>query len=219
MARAMKISRASQRYTTKEFRPYVIALGRLALAWNDLQESLAALFWTLSNFAPEPGGAVNYNPLWIWASLKSDRAQREMLKSVIEHSRHFWSTEKAKKDLIWLVDRANELEDVRNNAIHSPLFAVDKSFWGTHAQSTEKVAPAFWLFHQRAANLMKSTNVLGEFRYCDKAAITLSDYARTLDQALAQWQVANFPWPDRPSLPIRPPKKKPPDPPRQAHHK
>lgn len=44
MTKALKRSRHSQRYTAREFRPYVAALGQFALTWNDLQESLAGLF-------------------------------------------------------------------------------------------------------------------------------------------------------------------------------
>jgi hypothetical protein len=106
MAAVTKRKRRLQRYTSAEFKPYVVALGQLALAWNDLQESLAALFWTLANPPPQPGDRVNYIPLRIWASIKSDRIQREILRTVINHSQTNWGRDRMTKDLIWLVDKA-----------------------------------------------------------------------------------------------------------------
>ena len=199
--------RGSQRYSTKEFKPYVVALGRLTRAWNDLQESLAALFWTLANYQPSAGAMINYNPLVIWSSIKSDRTQREMLKSVINRSAHFWGDKRALDDLNWLLDRCNELEDLRNNAVHSPLFSVRRSLYGIFAFTKEEVAPAEWLFNPRAMKLAERSDLLGEFKYCHDAAIALSDFARLADQSLVNWQAPNSSWPKKPSLPSRPPKK------------
>jgi hypothetical protein len=204
-----KRKRHSQRYTSPEFKPYVTALGQLALAWNDLQESLKALFWTLMNPPPKEGDAVNYLPLQIWSSIKSDRAQREMLKTAINHLQIDWNRRTLVVELNWLVDRANDLEDLRNDAIHSPLFSVDKSLYGTWAGS-EKIAPAWWLFNPRAKKLSERTNLLSTFRYCRDTAIILADYAQLIDQALIN---PGHAWPGRPSLPNNPPKKGPQAPP------
>jgi hypothetical protein len=164
MAAVTKRKRRLQRYTSAEFKPYVVALGQLALAWNDLQESLAALFWTLANPPPQPGDRVNYIPLRIWASIKSDRIQREILKTVINHSQTNWGRDRVTKDLIWLVDKANSLEDSRNDAVHSPLLSVDKSLYET---GSEKIAPARWLFNPRAAKLSERSRS-PSFRKTDK---------------------------------------------------
>jgi hypothetical protein len=209
MAAVTKRKRRLQRYTSAEFKPYVVALGQLALAWNDLQESLAALFWTLANPPPQPGDRVNYIPLRIWASIKSDRIQREILRTVINHSQTNWGRDRMTKDLIWLIDKANSLEDSRNDAVHSPLFSVDKSLYET---GPEKIAPARRLFNPRASKLSERSNLLKEFRYCRDAAIKLADYAQLIDRALVN---PGRTWPDKPSLPIRPPRKAPQDRPRQ----
>jgi hypothetical protein len=39
--------RALTTYTNPEFEPYLLALGHITLAWNDLQEQLGELFWAL----------------------------------------------------------------------------------------------------------------------------------------------------------------------------
>jgi len=87
-----------KRYSFREFQPYVTALGRLTLAWNELQGALGELFWTLSNPKPEPGLRIIYNPIYAWSALKSDRSQRDVLKNVIDRSRHFWGDKKARED-------------------------------------------------------------------------------------------------------------------------
>jgi len=57
------------------FDPYALAIGRLALAWNNLHERLAALFWTIL------GAGVMNQPIAIWKSANFDRPRREMLKA------------------------------------------------------------------------------------------------------------------------------------------
>jgi hypothetical protein len=201
MVRPPKRRGASQRYTSPEFRPYVTALGQLALAWNDLQESLAALFWTLMNPPPMAGDTVNYTPLHVWASIKSDRTQRDMLKAISKHPPAFWNKSEIKTDVGWLVDRASELEILRNDAVHSPLFSVSKSLYGGFVLNPgEPIAPAYWLFNPRAVKLSKRTNLLIEFRYCRDYAIRLADYAQLIDRSLVN---PRGEWPHKPSLPTR----------------
>ncbi|MBV8891278.1 MAG: hypothetical protein JO266_04760 [Acidobacteria bacterium] len=183
---------ASQRYTSAEFRPYTIALGRLALAWNDLQEHLADLFWTVMS-VPQKGDMVNYAPLHVWHSLRADLAQREMLRAAIKHTSTDWGRPRFKEDCAWLVNKATELSYVRNDAIHAPLFLKDKSLWGMAVSTNEPVAPASWLFNPRAAGLeagltKRNTNLLGEFTYCHNMAIVLADFAEDITRALINRQ-------------------------------
>jgi hypothetical protein len=198
---ASRRNRGSQRYTAREFRPYVAALGQLALAWNDLQESLAGLFWTtmLNDGPPQAGDTVDYRPLRIWQAVKSDRYQKDMLRAVIEHSKIDWKRPKFVDDAKWLLKEAINLENSRNDAIHSPLFYVDRSLYGL-SHPGKKIAPAAWLFNPRAVSLAKRVDLLAEFRYCRDAAMALSDFARELDSALVN---PGRPWPDRPRLPNR----------------
>jgi hypothetical protein len=208
MAKLPKRIGASQRYTSSEFKPYVTALGQLALAWNDLQESLAALFWTLMTPIPITSETVNYYmPLRIWATIKSDRTQRDLLKTVIRYSKTDWRHETWREDLDWLVERVRSLEDSRNDAIHSPLFSVEKSLYGF--ASSGKVAPAQWLFNPRAIKLSERSDLLAEFHFCRDSAIILSEYAQMIDRALVHPKRA---WPNKPSLPSRKPKTTPPNP-------
>jgi hypothetical protein len=191
--------RTSQRYTAPEFKPYVAALGQLALAWNDLQESCAALFWTVMSPPPQEGDFVNYTPLLVWHSVRSDRSQREMLRAAALNPQADWKRPSAREDIKWLLDQAAKLEDARNDAVHSPLFIVDRSLYGL-AGSGQPVAPAWWLSNPRAGKLSKRADLLSEFRYCRDTALALADFAQAMDGALV-----NQPrlWPERPALPNR----------------
>ncbi len=205
--------RHSRRYTSAKFKPYVIALGQVALAWNDLQESLAELFWTtMNNDIPQPGDAFDYQALHVWHSIKSDRSQREMLKAAVDSSSPKWSRTEFRKDVKWLLKEATKIEDARNDAVHSPLIAVDNSFYNLVFKKKEPVAPAWNSFNPRAAKLRKKENLLNEFRYCRDASIVISDFARDVHRALINPQL---PWPDRPRLPSRTKKSVPRDQPRQ----
>lgn len=202
--------RHAKRYTARVFDPYTKAIGQLALAWNDLHESLAALFATIMlGRPPTEGEAVDFAPLFVWYSSKSDRAQREMLRGAIRYHQPsgglkpptVWASLRPilYEEVKWLLDRSDALEEDRNNAIHSPLFTTD----GTALQGTgrQRVMPAFWQFHPRAMKLNKKEDLLIEFRLYRDIALSLADYAHLMDVSLTN--PASRPWPDRPSLPTR----------------
>jgi len=54
--------------------PYVMALGKVAHAWNYLQEMLCELFCSVTGLENNTGQAI-------WHSTTNDRAQREMLRA------------------------------------------------------------------------------------------------------------------------------------------
>jgi hypothetical protein len=88
----------------------------------------------------------------------------------------------------WICGQANELEELRNNALHSPLIA--------HGQ---QVAPMSGLGHVRAAKLQSKSDLLAEFRWCRDAATRLTEYIRSIDESLTN----GMPLPDRLRLPPR----------------
>jgi hypothetical protein len=95
------------------FRPYAIALGQLALAWNDLHLALAMLFCTVMG-----GGFVNQF-LDIWNTLKSDRSQREILLAAAKLTFvNGGGSQKLAEEIEWICKRADALEDSRNDALH-----------------------------------------------------------------------------------------------------
>jgi hypothetical protein len=102
--------------THPAFRPYVIALGQLALAWNGLHETLALLYCTIMG-----GGVVNQH-LAVWHALKADRAQRDILLAAAKNNIRGAIPVQFDDDIKWLCSRADTLEDLRNDAMHSPLW-------------------------------------------------------------------------------------------------
>lgn len=64
-----------ERYTSKEYRPYVMAIGQVALAWNDLNEALVSLFTTLV------GAGIDFKLQAALQSVTSDKVRRGMLRA------------------------------------------------------------------------------------------------------------------------------------------
>jgi hypothetical protein len=203
MAKRQVRVRHGKRYTAPEFRPYVIALGQLSLAWNDLQESLGALFWTIMSPRPFEGMFVHREPLFVWHAIKSDRSQRNMLQAAVNNLTIDWERPLLVREINWLIDRANSLEDLRNDAIHSPLLFAT----GLGAITKSGIRPADYQFNPRAIKLAKRDDLLAEFRFCRDTAITLADYAHLIDLALINSPTCS--WPERPELPNRKPRKTP----------
>ena len=175
-------------YTSAQFRPYVTALGQLALAWNGLHETLCLLFCTAMG-----GGAVNQF-LAIWHALKNDRAQRDVLSASV--TSNFMSAVPTKyvSDVTWLCKMADVLEEERNNALHAPLWAPSDS---------TKVEPYTALGHVRAKKLANK-DTLFEFRWCRDRANALAIFAAQIDEALVSFGAGKMrSWPERPPWPAR----------------
>jgi hypothetical protein len=184
------------RYGEAHFQPYALAIGQIALAWNDLHEGLSFLFCRFCG-----GGFADYH-LAVWHSADYDRAKRKMLRGkwrVITdaQAKHF---PRLRPDLKWLLDRADELEDARNDAIHSPLTVVGRKIVnGRH----EPIMPNVVMKNPRALKLGLS-DLEADFQWCHEHILKLRDFVRELDSALSPPSV--FPWPDTPQWRKRPPR-------------
>ena len=175
-------------YTHKAFLPYVTALGQLALAWNGLHEALAFLFCSVM------GGGYSNQFLAIWHALKSDRAQRDILFAATKSYVSGATLPKFYDDIEWLCKRADALEDARNDALHSPLWANQRG------PDNTIIMPAIGLGHIRAQKLFEKKHLLSEFRWCRDSAIALTHFSIDIDAVLVDYMK---PWPDRPVLPNR----------------
>jgi hypothetical protein len=175
-------------YTDKAFTPYVTALGQLALAWNGLHEMLSILFCNVMG-----NGVVN-QPLAIWHALKVDRAQREILLAALKsHTRGAYPVD-FEPDIEWICKKADSLEDLRNDALHSPLWAQER------APGKTIVSAWVGLGHVRAQKLLNK-DLLAEFRWFRDAAMLLAEFAHEVDRSLSDYM---RPWPKRPAWPARP---------------
>jgi hypothetical protein len=186
-----------QRFTERGFRPYVISIGQLALAWNSFHDQLASLFWTIM------GRGSGDRALGLWNAATYDRPKRSLLKAAVLTSTESELAKHPKliTDIIWIFDRANELEDLRNDAVHSPLILLGNPTTNMLAEAgllPAFVIPALALRNIRAAKLGQK-NLLREFRWCRDATLILRDFAVEIDDAMC----GHGSWPKRPSLPNR----------------
>jgi hypothetical protein len=168
----------SRKQIRQKKNPYVVALGNLVIAWNTLQEQLAELFWAITELSDST------IPLAVWHSTNNDRAQRQMLRAVVDSMysqravRELDSKLKAailrkKDDITWLLNKANSLADQRNDAVHAPLwFVIDT----TGSDKIGEMVPATFYGNPRAGKLV-GKNLLKEFRWYKESTDVLAGYA------------------------------------------
>ena len=177
------------------FEEYALAVGKVAHAWNYLQEKLGELFVVVTGMESEIAQAV-------WYSSDSDRTQRGMLKAAISASAHDrWKDRipNVKADLLYLVDRANALGNNRNDAIHAPcVLAI-----GGSTDGSTQMAASYFSSHARAKNLI-GKDLLTEFDWLERYSENLSRYSVQARRSLIS---DIYPWPKRPSPPDHQPKK------------
>jgi hypothetical protein len=175
---------------TAAFAPYFTALGKVAHAWNHLQEEVGRLFCLVAGIDDHMGLAV-------WHSSKSDRAQRDMLEAALLTAAldEDWAEKhpKAKQAIQWLLGRANGVGGQRDVAVHAPCSI------GVDGGAFEIVPLAF--HGNRLAKTLVGKRILDEFRWYEKSADVLKEYARAIHVALAD---EGFPWPDKPHMPTAP---------------
>ncbi len=199
------------RFTEHEFEPYVKAIGQLALAWNSFHEVLAWTFEIMmaGNIRPadqDKGPQVREG----WNLLNSDREKRKLLLATVTNltKRESESFPQLAEDVRSVLDRANELEDARNNAVHSPLMLVSPTLgrWAGIASYTHQnfVAPEWFSGNRRAVKLrevlQKNRKLLDDFRWCRDATLVCRDFMVRVNRC---WGSVGLAWPKRPSLPNR----------------
>jgi hypothetical protein len=115
-----------------------------------------------------------------------------MLKALVDINALGYTLEKnLKKEALWVIAEINKLENLRNDAIHSPFFAkADGSIEAWHH-----------LGNQRAQGL-KGKKVIKEFVWFYDTTIVLREYAEILTEAI-RMRIPKNPLPKRPQLPNR----------------
>ena len=181
---------------------YAMAVGRVSGAWNYLHQTLGGFF------AVVVGGDAEL-VLAAWRSFENDRAQREMLRATItaaslrvaslrnaDHPKvasllRWKHTPKAPDDLLWVLNRADALSDVRNDAIHALV--------SMHVGAEIAIGPAFPLRGKRErklfANAAKGRKLLDDFAKCVQDTDALSVFVRRATFALAEPDRQEWPTP------------------------
>ena len=174
-----------------EFDEYHAALGQVASAWNEFQDTLCQLFAALL-----PGSPAGIT-MAIWHSQQSDRSQRRMLSAVIEGDAlgnfGLEKPEKAKEDVAWLINEANKLSGRRDEAIHAPCFLQI-----TLEGEKRMTMVSSYYTGNPSAKILDEKNIVAEFYISDARATTLTAYSLRMINAIASKAYA---WPSkRPSL-------------------
>ena len=171
-------------YSNKKYDQFAQCLGRLALAWNSLHLELFEIFWAVSGYG---NGMI---PGAIWYALKVDRAQRDILKDLVNSKAIGINLSKdQRREIKWVLDKTDNLENIRNDFIHTP-FAMDNS----------KVFPLHTGQHKRGLSF-EGRAVLAESNWVFKSVSVLSIYAEQLAENVRK---PTLPMPERPKLPTRP---------------
>jgi hypothetical protein len=189
----------ADKYTERQFEPYVRAIGRLALAWNALHELLGSTFVALTSGGPDVEFQKEFQSRQAWNSLRADLAQRQMLKAVVTHAtmEQRSAFPRLVSDVNWLIEKVNGLSVSRNDAIHSPLILITagKSILHWALRGPDYVAPDTAGGNEKALRLEKK-ELLAEFNRCYRLTLSYRDYTMKLNWALYR----RHPWPDRPFL-------------------
>jgi hypothetical protein len=216
LSSSFTLGRAMARFPTKEevsayshtLDAYCKALGKVAHAWNHMQEGLGQLFCDVAGLERSIG-------MTIWHSLKSDLAQRQMLEAMVAHRAgdDDWAKHhpKAEKAITNLINDINSFSSKRNAAVHAPcnpvlggddLEIVAVTFFGN--PNAKKLSDAV---------VLKEQQILDQFEWFERTAETYRRYIRDLVYALSEPRV---PWPDKPRMPTfgekNSPQDRPPDP-------
>lgn len=176
-------------FRSDTFKPVAQAIGEMTLAWNDLHQILGVLFWTVNRI---PNAMASFA---VWHSSRVDRAQREMLQAVLDApappGREL--NEALKDEIRWILSEVKKLEDLRNDAVHSPILVNDAQPGG--------VGVAAQLFGHQRAKKLANKDLVREFRWFYDAVVVLRDHAATISVG---WDgTTHAALPERPPLPNR----------------
>lgn len=163
-------------FRDESFESIALALGQVALAWNDLHLSLSGLFGTVVHI----GNGVMSGA--IWNSLHSDKAQRDMLQAAITtNALGYELKNKTREEILWVLNRSQKLANDRNNALHVPLVRAAEG----------EVVSFFGLGNQRALNL-KDNNLERLFSCVYEDIMILSGYVDGIEESIRRPQI-DFP--------------------------
>jgi hypothetical protein len=164
------------------------AIGRIVVAWNEYQELLGQMFAKLF------GRAQWSLALSAWHALDNDRAQRAMLVAAA-HAK-FKPTDRALKEIIWLVEKTNQMiSDQRNTGIHTPLMNY------TDQAGVFQILPLAMFGNKRAVKLI-GHNLLREFGHYEQQIRKIYTFANAISFAITpkNRRRGRVTWPDRPQL-------------------
>jgi hypothetical protein len=180
-------------FAIDQLEQHVRDIGTVVTAWNRFQKRLGQLFAKLLTPTRLNRG------LAVWHAVENDRAQRAML-AAIAHER-LQNDENMHKEVRWLLGKANQLADLRNDVIHTPyLVILYEEDWSMTLTTDHESG------HKRAARL-KDSDLAIEIQTRSNNIAKLSEFTLALRRELNRPRHKRT-LPRRPSLP-RPPQSGP----------
>lgn len=124
-------------YSAKAIADYGKLVGEVTWASNRLHATMAGIFAQLV----QPGTQIL--GLSIWNSVKTDSAQRDMLKGATMGRMDVSKSPFARK-IIWLCDAVGKISAYRNDAVHTPMITLlnEKGKWAPVPDSSTPMARA-----------------------------------------------------------------------------
>lgn len=162
-----------------------LLIGRIAVAWNSLQEHLGVIFGNLFD------NTHSELALTAWHSLLSDRSQRDMLKAV---ARKKLGSAKAADEIVWLCDQADQkLAAQRNAGIHVPLMIYSET------DGPRQTLPLTY-YGNRHARTFNDRNFRAELEHYAVEIDRMAGYATWIMFNTSPVRVGPESWPDRPDV-------------------
>jgi hypothetical protein len=166
---------------------YALAVGRLSIAWNYLHGALGDVFALVS------GGDDEL--VKKWRSIPNDSAQRQKLRTAINAANpdRWKQTRTAPADLLWILERTDDLSIVRNDAMHAPVMLH------IGAEIVEVGVALHTTGDERERRLLaiaaSGRKLLDEFAKCEQDIDALSVFVLWATAALAEPDRQEWPTP------------------------
>jgi hypothetical protein len=131
-----------------EFTKHAADVGHVAIAWNNLQDTLCSIFAIIAMPDTQPTAWA------VWHAVRSDRNQRDMLEAAARTKLTVGSN--LYKEIKWALGTLNGLEDDRNTAIHSP--------YGLIVEHGQLVTIPVWFTNNPRAAKLRDRDLAAELR-------------------------------------------------------
>lgn len=181
------------------FKKYTSLVGEVTWASNHLHGELLWILGVIFPSMSEEDGSYFYSDYKdmaeeMWHSLKSDDAQRAVLRAVVKHSKMLATKER--NSILWVISAAGRLSEYRNDAIHTEF----DLHWDSLSDSPKlaKFLPGDAANPKRAEKLER----VGHIKLFKALIGDLNQLADYL--AAISLNVMNRKAPKRPALPKRP---------------
>ena len=164
--RAPAITRRIPKAIQTQLRAYATTVGEVVWASNYAHGAFEILF---SHVATHDNFLIGRN---IWHTSTSDRGQLEMLKAATSASERL--SNRMRDQILWAIDRAQKLGELRNDAVHSSTIVIIENGKAKIAPSDIGTKPS------RSAKLRLEANLNKKFKTVTGDLLQIGQYIHSL---------------------------------------